>query len=135
MLVTSTVSGEGKTTVACNLAFAFSQVKKTLLIEADMRKPAIARLLGLELNHAGLSEFVSGDMRIEQCTHPVNNTALYVLPSGRVPLNPLEMLSSQHFADALESLKKVFEVIIIDSPPVEMVSDPFHSQRRAAFVH
>ena len=134
VLVTSTVSGEGKTTVACNLAFAFSQVKKTLLIEADMRKPAIARLLGLELNHAGLSEFVSGDMRIEQCTHPVNNTALYVLPSGRVPLNPLEMLSSQHFADALESLKKVFEVIIIDSPPVEMVSDPLVLSRFATAV-
>jgi succinoglycan biosynthesis transport protein ExoP len=134
VLVTSTIPGEGKTTVACNLAFAFSQVKKTLLIEADMRRPKVARALGLPLNHPGLSEFVSGDIAIEQCVHPVGETGLFVLQSGKVPLNPLEMLSSHRFADAMESLKAMFEVIVIDSPPIELVSDSMVLSRFATAV-
>ena len=134
VLVTSTIPGEGKTTVACNLAFAFSQVKKTLLIEADMRRPKVARALGLD-THPGLSEFVSGDMGIEQCVRqPADGSSLYVLQSGKVPLNPLEMLSSHRFADAMESLKAMFEVIVIDSPPIELVSDSMVLSRFANAV-
>jgi capsular exopolysaccharide synthesis family protein len=134
VLVTSTIPGEGKTTVACNLAYAFSQVKKTLLIEADMRRPKVARALELE-PHPGLSEFVSGTIGIEQCVrHPADDSGLYVLQSGKVPLNPLEMLSSHRFADAMESLKSMFEVIIIDSPPIELVSDSMVLSRFATAV-
>lgn len=134
ILVTSSIPGEGKTTVACNLAFAFSQMKKTLLIEADMRRPKVGRALNLESHNPGLSEFVAGDIGIEQCVHPVGNTGLFVLQSGKVPLNPLEMLSSNRFADAMESLKSMFEIIVIDSPPVELVSDSMVLSRFATAV-
>jgi len=134
VLVTSTVPGEGKTTIACNLALAFSQVKKTLLIEADMRKPEIRRRLGIEAGHAGLSEFVAGDMDITQCIVSLPGSTLSVLHSGRVPLNPLEMLSSLRFAGAMRTLQEAFEVIIIDSPPTQMVSDAMVLSRFATAV-
>ncbi len=134
VLVTASVPGEGKTTLACNLGFAFAQVKKTLLIEGDMRRPKVARSLKLDNHQPGLSEFVSGDIGIEQCVHPVGDSGLFVLQSGKIPLNPLEMLSSQRFADAMESLKAIFEVIIIDSPPVELVSDAMVLSRFATGV-
>jgi len=123
ILVTSSVPGEGKTTVATNLAFAHAQIKKTLLIEADMRRPKVSKALQLDRAHPGLSEFVSGDFTIDQCIQNVADTDLHVLHSGKVPLNPLEMLSSHRFANAMNDLKKMFDVIIIDSPPVELVSD------------
>ncbi len=134
VMVTSTIPGEGKTTVACNLAFAFAQVRRTLFIEADMRRPKVVRALKMETDKPGLSEFVAGDVAIEKCIHPVGDTGLMVLQSGAVPLNPLEMLTSQRFADAMESLKSSFEVIVIDTPPVELVSDAMVLSRFATAV-
>ena len=134
VLVTSTVPGEGKTTIASNLALAFSQVKKTLLIEADMRKPEIRRRLGLESGQPGLSEFVAGDMDIAHAIVQLPGSTLSVLPSGKVPLNPLEMLSSQRFASAIRALQEAFEVIIIDSPPTQVVSDAMVLSRFATAV-
>lgn len=134
VLVTSTIPGEGKTTVACNLAFAYAQVRRTLFIEADMRRPKVVRALKMEPNKPGLSEFVSGELAIEQCIHPAGDTGLMVLQSGAVPLNPLEMLTSKRFADAMEALKERFEVIVIDTPPVELVSDALVLSRFASAV-
>lgn len=134
VLVTSSVPDEGKTTVASNLALAFAQVKKTVLIEADMRKPKLARLLGLDPNHAGLSDFVSGDKTLEECLHAVEGTTLHALPAGRIPLNPLEMLSSQRFTDAMGALRKMYDVLVIDSPPMQIVSDAMVLSRFATAV-
>ncbi len=125
VLVTSSVPEEGKTTVAANLAFAFSQVKKTLLIDADMRRPKIGRLLGgANSNLLGLSQLVSGEATLERCVYPVEQgMQLSVLPAGRIPPNPLDLLASHRFTDAMERLAANFEVIVIDSPPVQLVSD------------
>jgi len=123
VLVTSSVAAEGKTTVAANLAFALSHVKKTLLIDADMRRPQIGKVLGAPDGHFGLSSLVAGEVVPEKSFFTVEGSELRVLPSGRVPVNPLELLSSHRFVDALEQLKRLFEVIVIDSAPVQMVSD------------
>ena len=123
ILLTSSVPEEGKTVVASNLAFALSQVKHTLLIDADMRRPKIGGVLSTDSPQLGLSELVAGIAPLEKCVHPVAGSAIFVLPSGKVPPNPLELLSSHSFAAAMQALKQRFEVIVIDSPPVQLVSD------------
>lgn len=123
VLLTSSLPEEGKTTVACNLAFAFSQIKKTLLVEADMRRPKIAYVLGGDAQRTGLSELVAGGAPLDECVYAADKSNLWVLQSGRVPLNPLELLSSHRFAEVMQTLKQAFDVIIIDSPPLQLVSD------------
>ena len=123
LLVTSSVPGEGKTTFSVNLALAHATTKKTLLIDADMRRPAIAKGLGIEAGAKGLSTMVSGTAPLQECVHEVEGTPLYVMPSGVIPPNPLELLLSQKFHDTLTKLSEHFDIIVIDSPPVELVSD------------
>ncbi len=134
VLLTSSLPEEGKTTVACNLAFSFSQVKKTLIIEADMRRPKFARVLGADPHRLGLSELVAGNAPLDECVYPVENSNLWVLQSGRVPLNPLELLSSHRFIEVMDTLKQAFEVIIVDSPPLQLVSDALVLSRIATTV-
>jgi len=134
VLLTSSVPDEGKTTLACNLAFAFSQVKTTLLLEADMRRPKIGRVLGGERDRPGLSDLVAHGARAGECMSPVEGSSLQVMLAGRVPPNPLELISSRQFAEAIEALKEQFEVIVIDSPPVQLMSDAVMMARLASSV-
>jgi succinoglycan biosynthesis transport protein ExoP len=124
VLVTSSLPEEGKSTIAANLAFALSQVKKTLLIDADMRRPQIGQILGVPGNTPGLSSLVAGELGPDKCVFSVKGSELFVLPSGQIPANPLELLSAHRFAAVIEKLKDQFEAIVIDAAPVQMVSDP-----------
>ena len=124
IVVTSTLPGEGKTTVCFNLACALAQVKKSvLLIDADLRRPKIARLVGREKGAPGLSNLVSGVAPISDCLIKHEQGGFHVLTAGFSPPNPLELLSSAKFADLLTKLTEAFDVILIDSPPMGLVSD------------
>jgi len=123
VLITSSVPGEGKTTLASNLAYSLGQMRKVLLIDADMRRPAVHRAIPELGQTLGLSQFVSGEATIAQCLHHVEGTNLFVMRAGAVPPNPLELLSSKRFEDALEGLSKAFDHIIIDCAPACAVSD------------
>jgi len=123
ILVTSSVPGEGKTTMSLNLAQSLGQMNKVLLIDADMRRPTVARIFGNAQPTVGLSQFISGEAKISDCVHQLENSNTFIMTAGVIPPNPLELLSSQKFSEALSNLNKVFEYIIIDCAPALAVSD------------
>lgn len=123
LLITSSVPGEGKTTLSMNLAFSLGQMKKVLLIDADMRRPALHKGLPGQNQSPGLSEFVTGEAKISDCLRKIVGANVYVMPSGLSPPNPLEILSSRKFTDVLDSLGNTFDHVIIDCAPACAVSD------------
>ena len=123
IVITSSVPEEGKTTVSFNLACALAQVKRVLLIDADLRRPKIGRLIGREKDAPGLSHLVSGVATASECVVKHEQGGFHILTAGFVPPNPLELLSSEKFAEMLEKLRDTFDVVLIDSPPVQLVSD------------
>lgn len=123
LLVTSALPNEGKTTVAINLALAHAQTKKTILIDCDMRRSQVAHSMDIPAGSKGLTNLVAGSASLRECLYGVHDSRLLVLPVGDLPPNPLELLLSQKFKDTLAELSKQFEMVIIDSPPVELVSE------------
>ena len=123
IVITSSVPEEGKTTVSFNLACALAQVKRVLLVDADLRRPKIGRLIGRDKDAPGLSHMVSGVAPISECIYHHVEGGFHILAAGFVPPNPLEMISSAKFGEVLEKLKEAFDIILIDSPPVQLVSD------------
>jgi succinoglycan biosynthesis transport protein ExoP len=123
LLVTSSVPNEGKTSFALNLALAHAQAKKTLLIEADLRRPSVVRQLGLDGSKPGLTNLFSGEASFVDCLQRVEGSSLYILPSGPTSDSPLELLSSDRFKQLLTRVASACEIVIIDSPPVHLVSD------------
>jgi succinoglycan biosynthesis transport protein ExoP len=88
-----------------------------------MRNPQVGMRLGLPANAKGLSDLVAGTATLTECLHQVEGSPLLILPAGMTPPNPLELLLSKRFQETLASLASQVEVILIDSPPVELVSD------------
>lgn len=123
VLVTSAESGEGKTALATNLALAYSMTRRTLLIDANLRRPRVGVRLGLSPDAKGLTNLVAGGTDTADCFHKVPKTKLRVLPVGNLSVNPQELFLSRRFAQMLEALSGRFEIIIIDSPAVEPASD------------
>lgn len=121
MVVTSSIPGEGKSTVSANLAFALGQMEKVLLIDADLRRPTLARSFEFPVGTPGLANLIAGTAKLDECIKQVDG--LDMMSAGTVPPNPLELLSSPRFAKVLEVLKSKYERIIIDSPPTQAVSD------------
>ena len=121
--VTSSVRGEGKSTTAVNLSYVFAEKEsKVLLIDADLRIPSIARKLEIE-SSPGLSELLSGQGTQIPEFKSFLLSNWFILPSGDVPTNPSELLSSSRMENLLKQLREIFDYIIIDLPPVNIVSD------------
>lgn len=121
--VTSSMRGEGKSTTAVNLSYAFAEKgSKVLLIDADLRIPSIAKKLEIE-NSFGLADLLRGKgaQISEFKSHLLSNW--FVLPSGDIPPNPSELLGSGRMENVLNQLREIFDCIIVDLPPVNIVSD------------
>lgn len=121
--VTSSMRGEGKSTTSVNLAYAFAEKgHKVLLIDGDLRIPSIAKKLEIE-STPGLSDMLRGKSAptTEFQTFLLDNW--HVLPSGDIPPNPSELLGSERMKNLLDQLRETFDYIIIDLPPVNIVSD------------
>jgi polysaccharide biosynthesis transport protein len=123
LLVTSSVAEEGKTTVALNLAFAFGQIKKVCLIDADMRRPQVGPNLRIDRSLPGFSHLVAGTEPIERCMHLDEESGIHIIPAGVVPPNPQELLSSRRFNEVMKELHRIFDIVILDSPPIQLMSD------------
>jgi polysaccharide biosynthesis transport protein len=126
ILVTSALPREGKTTAAANLAVTLAQLgDRTLLIDADLRKPGVGRLLNMNGGkYAGLSSYLAGVSSLELVTvqHPAIPN-LSAIPTGPLPPNPADLLSSHRLADAIAELRTKFKFIVIDTPPVMAATD------------
>lgn len=121
--VTSSMRGEGKSTTAVNLSYVFAEKgSKVLLIDADLRIPSIAKKLDVE-SSPGLADLLRGKgAQISEFQSPLLNN-WFVLPSGDIPPNPSELLGSSRMENILNQLREIFDYIIIDLPPVNLVSD------------
>ena len=126
ILVTSALPREGKTTAAANLAVTLAQLgDRTVLVDADLRKPGIGRLLNLGTGkYAGLSSYLAGvsSLDLVSVPHPAIPN-LVAIPTGPLPPNPADLLSSHKLADAIVELRSKFKFIVIDSPPVMAATD------------
>jgi succinoglycan biosynthesis transport protein ExoP len=126
ILVTSALPREGKTTAAANLAVTLAQLgDRTLLIDADLRKPGVGRLLNLGSGkYAGLSSYLAGVSSLDLVTiqHPAIPN-LSAIPTGPLPPNPADLLSSHKLTDAIAELRTKFKFIVIDSPPIMAATD------------
>ena len=126
ILMTSALPREGKTTAAVNLAVTLAQLgDKTLLVDSDLRKPGINRALSLvDGKHAGLSSYLAGVSSLDLITvpHPAI-TNLHAIPTGPIPPNPADLLSSRRLNELILELRKRYKFVVIDSPPIMAATD------------
>ena len=140
ILITSSGPREGKSCVVCNLGIVMAQIGlKTLLVSTDLRRPILAKMFGVR-KQPGISELVRGTATLDGALNNITDILLgdlgledvrktpgieniWILPSGEIPANPVEILESKALAEVIEKLKELFDVIIFDSPPVLPVTD------------
>lgn len=129
ILVTSSVSGEGKTFVSINLAAALAlSGKKTCLIGLDLRRPKLSEYLGVSIQ-TGLSNYLVDKATREEIVIKTDYENLYVVPSGPIPPNPAELLLKDKMSEFLDSLNDEFDLVVLDTPPIGLVSETMDLMR------
>jgi polysaccharide biosynthesis transport protein len=121
VLVTSTQPGEGKSTIAANLAYSYSSSKKTLLMNMDFRKPSLKRIFGESLKSEGIVEGIEDISKL--LGYVQNYGTLDLLNSGALPPNPLDLVQSKKMDDIMVGLRAQYDLIIIDSAPIAIVAE------------
>ena len=123
VVVTSSVLGEGKTSTAMNLAATLAAAgERVLLIDADLRRPTVAKQLKLE-GSVGLTTVLIGEAKLAEVVQPYGSTPLDVLPSGPIPPNPAEILGHRRMHSLIEDASRLYDTVIIDSSPLLPVTD------------
>lgn len=122
LTVTSSCPGEGKSTTSGNLVLSLaSDDKKVIIIDCDMRKPTVHKKFKVS-NSLGLSDVLIGKVELKDACHKYDNN-ITILTAGKIPPNPSEMLSSKSMTALIQALKKVFDYIVLDTPPLQAVTD------------
>lgn len=123
ILITSSGPSEGKSTTSVNLAVSLAQTgNRVIIVDCDQRKPNVHKLFTIS-NITGLSNLLVGEATVDEAIIDSGVENLYILPAGRRPPNPSELLASEKMKTLLETLRETFDYIILDTPPVIMVTD------------
>ena len=122
-MISSSIPGEGKSTIAINLAVSLADAgARVILVDADLRRPSIAEYVGIE-GGVGLTTVLIGRAEVEDVVQPLGKTSLDLLPAGQIPPNPSELLGSMAMAELLERLSASYDMVLLDSPPLLPVTD------------
>ena len=123
ILFTSSQQNEGKSTVISNTAYSFSKLenKKVLIMDLDLRNPTIHRMFE-KSNTYGVMDILKDNRELDKCIHKIDEN-LHILPTGTMPPNPAEVLSSKKMREFLKNIKEEYDFIFVDAPPVGIVSD------------
>ncbi len=123
LMVTSAVSGEGKSITALNLAYAFGQIDQVLLVECDLRRPTLGAQLKLPTDMPGMSQLLANKATLDECIVYPESDKIQFITAGAVSSNPLELLASPTFTTLMLQLRHDYDLVILDCPPILPVSD------------
>ena len=124
ILITSALPDESKSTTAINLALALAENHHSVvLVECDLRKPILRRYLKLERATKGLTTILSGNATLEDCIIHLKDSGISVITSGMIPPNPSELLNQKGMETLIKELKRHYDYVLLDTPPITVVTD------------
>jgi tyrosine-protein kinase Etk/Wzc len=134
IVVSSAMKGEGKSYTAINFASVYATYnKKVCLVDLDLRRPRLSEYLGVT-REKGMSNYLIGQVKLDEIIFPVCNGLFDLIPSGPIPPNPSELAASEKLEQLVTELKSKYDIVVLDSPPIGMVSDAMFISKIAGFM-